>query len=113
LAGEAVTATEGDRRVVAALSAWSDCMRTAGYRYATPWAAAEQVWAESVTPVEIATATADVRCKTATDLPGLWLAVQRGYELQLVDRNQPALDAVKRGIEANVRHANEVLQGHR
>lgn len=113
LVGEAVSATEADRRVVAALSAWSGCMRQAGYRYAAPWDAAEQVWAESVTPVEIATATADVRCKASTGLPGIWFAVQRGYEAQLVERHQPALDAVKKAIEADVRRAGEIVRAGR
>lgn len=77
-----------DPRLVTADAHWSDCMKNKGFAYPTPDAAysdprwvptgnSRSAFADFVhTPQEIATMTADMSCKKATDLMGVAVAVQ-------------------------------------
>jgi hypothetical protein len=58
---------------------------------------------------EIATAEADVACKAKTGLPGVWLAVQAGYERELIAANQTALQALMRWQNERVLRAERVI----
>jgi hypothetical protein len=70
--------SQNDPRVVAAMGAWSACMKQAGYTFKDSWQANNDTrWGgRTVSPAEIATATADVRCKQQTNLVGIWMAVE-------------------------------------
>jgi hypothetical protein len=50
---------------------------------------------------QIATAVADADCTQATDLAGIYFAVQGSYEQQVVNANQQALNAAVREYKAN------------
>src|SRR5205814_3313039 len=56
------------------IAAWSRCMSAAGHPYADPLAAADAFDAATPSPgpEEIATAEADVDCKTRTHLVNVW-----------------------------------------
>ncbi len=117
LEAQAQSDTERDTRVIRAESAWSACMAARGLHYPTPMAAATARWPLVVSadgtlvpsPREIATAEADVACKTRTNLPGIWLAVQAGYERELIAANQVALTASLRDSQAEARRAEHIL----
>ncbi len=49
---------------------------------------------------QIATAVTDADCTQATDLAGIYFAVQASYEQQFVDANQQALNAEVRQYKA-------------
>jgi hypothetical protein len=50
---------------------------------------------------QIATAVSDANCTQATDLAGIYFAVQANYEKQFVSANQQALNAAVRQYKAN------------
>ncbi|MEV5510120.1 hypothetical protein [Streptomyces orinoci] len=84
-----------DNRVKAAFTAWSACMKTAGYSYASPMDAYNDPrWRGSPTagPQEIATAQADIACKRQTNLIGTWYAVDAAYQQQQIQAHQAELD---------------------
>lgn len=90
---EANSQAEADERLVKAFDAWSTCMTTKGYEYATPWEANDDPkWSgPAATKEEIAVATADVACKQQTKLPGLWLGLMSAYQDRLIEKNALAL----------------------
>jgi hypothetical protein len=105
------TRSQQDSRVVAVFTAWSRCMAAQGYQYRTPqdvnddpaWAAAE------VTPREIATAVADVRCKQEAKVIDTWAAVEAAYQNRAIDEQVERLRAARNELDARVRAATEVL----
>jgi hypothetical protein len=113
---EADERTVADGRVRAVIEAWSACMKRAGFDYGSPLELAQpegNLWSTPApTPVEIATARADVACKQQTDLPRVWLAVVAGYQRQLIDQHRLGLDQMSRELEYRIRRANDTLQGH-
>jgi hypothetical protein len=99
-----------DAPVKNATNAWSACMAKNGYSYADPGT----VWIQqlrsalgtpgggihpgqtisaSANQTQIAAAVTDADCTQATDLAGIYFAVQASYEQQLVTANQQALNA--------------------
>ena len=116
LVAEANQRTVSDRRVRAVTEAWSQCMKRNGFEYKSPaelagpegnrWPTPEPL------PVEIATAKADVACKQRTDLPRVWLDVLTGYQRQLIEERQLALEQLKQDSEYELQRANEVVKGH-
>ena len=101
----------------AATKAWSACMARNGYRSSdadtlalqeltalglrgllTPGSAAGPTAAQN--SAQIATAVTDADCTQATDLAGIYFAVQASYEQQFVDANQQALNAEVRQYKA-------------
>jgi hypothetical protein len=67
-------------------------MGARGFNFNSPMQAAQQQWPVPPTAAELATATADVECKEQTNLAGVWLAIEAGYEQQLVDQNSATLN---------------------
>lgn len=92
LADQATQHTEADPRVLTVERAWSSCLAKQGFSYDTPMLAAGQKRTTPASATEIATAVADVGCKQQTNLPGVWVAVESGYQQQLVNQNAAALD---------------------
>lgn len=87
LRSEADQRTQTDSRVLAVNAQWSTCMAKHGYTYANPSEPMTKQWPNPVSSTEKATAVQDVECKQQTNLPAIWLAVQAGYEQQLIDHN--------------------------
>jgi hypothetical protein len=109
-----------DPDVKNATKAWSACMARNGYTAPEASTLAQQeLYAlgltlgsirsghspGSMTPAQnraqIAAAVADADCTQATDLDGIYFAVQASYEQQLVTANQQALNAAVRQYKAN------------
>jgi hypothetical protein len=102
---------QADPRVQTVMHRWHDCMRAAGYDYADVWRANNDPrWtAAKPTALELATATADVGCKQRTDLASVWLTVEAAYQRQAIAERPEAFDAVRRGLDTQVRRARDVL----
>ncbi|WP_424183796.1 hypothetical protein ACOBQX_17700 [Actinokineospora sp. G85] len=108
LQGQSVELTQADGRVVAASGEWSACMAESGFHYRTPAEPRQQKWPTPTSPAETATAVADVTCKDKTNLPGVWLAVQAGYQQTLLDRNAPALNELRAAWQLVVKEAERI-----
>jgi hypothetical protein len=107
-----------------ATKAWSACMARNGYSSSDADALANQELTaiglraaasgpRTVVPgsgpgltaaqnrAQIATAVTDANCTLASDLAGIYFAVQASYEQQVIDANQQALNAAVREYKAN------------
>jgi hypothetical protein len=108
-----------------ALKAWSGCMARNGYTSSDADAlalqeltavglrAAQGSGPRTVVPgsgsgltaaqnrAQIATAVTDANCTLASDLAGIYFAVQASYEQQVIDANQQALNAAVREYKAS------------
>jgi hypothetical protein len=99
-----------------ATKAWSACMARNGYtipdaktltiqelRELPPGPTSTSASGLTAAPnrAQIATAVTDADCTQATDLAGIFFAVQASYEQQLVTANQQALNAAVRKYKAN------------
>jgi hypothetical protein len=100
-----------DVRVVAAIAAWSSCMRRAGYQFSDPLEAAARATAAGPEPtaVEIRTAVADLGCKNKANLLGIWYAVDAGYERLAIRQDSKQLAAVRSAWRAAVLKAAALL----
>jgi hypothetical protein len=96
--------SKSDQRVLAAQRSWSTCMNGHGYHYPDPLAAAADKRFRSwpVTPLEIATAKADIACKNQTDLVGIRSAVESDLQRADIAANRPALEKVSRVNDAQL-----------
>jgi hypothetical protein len=110
LGHEAALRVPDDERVRQALDAWSACMDGAGYPFASPREALDFPWRSAPEGVEVATATADVACKAAADLPGTWQQVEAEEQAPLVAANLAALSAVAERSRAQATRARALLQ---
>ncbi|MGW2378354.1 hypothetical protein [Kitasatospora sp. NPDC001683] len=101
-----------DDRVTAAFAAWSGCMKTAGYGYASPIDAYNDPhWGASPTAdqQEIATAQADITCKRQTNLIGIWYAVDAAYQQQQIQAHQAELDRDRAAEQRQLDEARKAL----
>lgn len=115
--GPKVLAT--DPRIADANARWSDCMKSRGFSYASPWAAYFDPKWRSVrapkqvppthTPAEIATAAADLDCKLSTNLMGVAVAVETAYDKQYIDSHTAALSAFKRSLDDRLGKAQHII----
>lgn len=112
LANRASNLAEQDSRVVAAFSAWSECMARSGYDYDDPWEANDDPAFDGpeVTQMEISVAAADVACKEEVDLVDTWVAVEVAYQERLVEENSEALAELLELLEARRRNAAEIVE---
>ena len=102
--------SRGDERVRTATAAWSACMKEHGYAAADPVGATTGLSMAGVAaPAEIQQAVTDVGCQRASNLVGVWFAVESAYQRQLIDVNAEALNAVRHELDENVRNATRVL----
>ena len=109
LVGQASERTQGDSRVIAAMHAWSACMAQSGFSYQSPIEPRRQKWPSPPSPTEIATAVADVNCKAKTNLAGIWLAVQTGYQQTLFEQNAPALKQLQDAWQGVLKNAEQIV----
>ncbi|HEU5353590.1 MAG TPA: hypothetical protein VFU65_03985 [Actinocrinis sp.] len=111
---ESFSRSQTDPRVVAAFAAWSNCMKQSGYTYKTPndplhdprWAGLP-----AASQLEIETAQADVRCKRATDVVGIWYAVESAMQQAAISQNTEEFATVKAGEARELKIAAAVLGG--
>jgi hypothetical protein len=99
-----------DPRVKKAFAAWSTCMKGKGYSYPSPMDAMnDRKWAgSSPTPEEIATATADLECKTTNNVIGIWFAVESALQRHDIDAKIDSLTKVKDDIQSALKRAADV-----
>lgn len=102
-----------DPRVVAAFAAWSACMAADGFTYATPIEANnDPQWAtDKPSEREIATASADLECKTTTNLIGIWFGVESEIQQRMIDEHAVELAAAKEELDAAMAKINDALAG--
>jgi len=111
LAQDTSRLAENDSRVRAAMGTWSECMKRAGYQYASSREPNNFKWPEPPGTTEIATATADVACKQQTNLVGIWFAVESAYQKQTIERHSQQLAALRAYIDTTARNAAQVVNG--
>jgi hypothetical protein len=104
--------TKADSRVVHVFAQWSTCMLAKGYHYANPYAAAaDQRWQTATAgPAEIAVATTDVTCKSATNVPGLMLAVETAYQNRVATQQATKLAAIKLYLKTELANADKLAR---
>ena len=112
LAFQALQWTQTDSRIRAADRLWSRCMARRGFSYASPAAAAGHRWPKSPSPAEIATASADVSCKTRTNLLNTWLAVETAYQQALIGANLGTLAQLQTRFQGLLRRADALVRGN-
>lgn len=106
---------EQDSAVSSATKAWTACMATNGYSFHQPGTVIftelrsmysggrvtpGQTVSAAANQAQIATAVTDAGCTAATDLAGIYFAVQASYEQQIVNVNASALAAAVRQYRA-------------
>jgi hypothetical protein len=89
--------------------AWSRCMARRFYHYGTPQQVERRRWRSPPNKAEIATAVADVTCKTETNLLNTWLAVEAAYQQALIGQNLATLAQLQANFAPLVRRANANL----
>ncbi|MFJ1751600.1 hypothetical protein [Kitasatospora sp. NPDC088134] len=98
-----------DAKVVAVFAAWSDCMKQSGYSYKSPLDPLATLTGGTLSPTEIATATADVRCKQSVDLVAVWSGVEAGIQKQMIAEKEVVLSDAKKRQEATLKLAAGTL----
>jgi hypothetical protein len=109
IAAQAVGFTQSDPRIHAVDRAWSRCMARHFYHYSTPQQVEHRQWRTPPNKAEIATAVADVTCKTQTNLLNTWLAVQAAYQQALIGQNLATLAQLQANFAPLLRRANANL----
>jgi hypothetical protein len=98
-------------RVLAVDRAWSRCMAKRGYTFRNPQQAQQHHWPSAPTTVEVATAVADVSCKTQTNLPNTWLTIEAAYQRALVGQNLTVLSELQANFQGLLQRAEAQLGG--
>lgn len=75
-----------DPRIESVFLMWSRCMAKRGYIYADPWRANDDMrWqTPRASRDEIAAAITDLTCRNKHNVIGLWYAVERAYQRELI-----------------------------
>ncbi|MEV0618228.1 hypothetical protein AB0I81_33230 [Nonomuraea sp. NPDC050404] len=81
-----------DARVKNAHAAWSACMKRRGFSYAEPLEPAKRFIGAGTSPGEVATATADVTCKQATNTVGIAHSVDVETQTAMINQNLGRLE---------------------
>ncbi|MPZ85668.1 MAG: hypothetical protein GEV28_36925 [Actinophytocola sp.] len=111
LAADSYAMAEADSRVRAVFTGWSRCMSAAGFDYRDPWAANNDPAFGTGVPTaeEIATAKADVACRTEENVNGVWVAVITAYQERLVTEHRDVLNQRRDEIETQLVAATDLL----
>jgi hypothetical protein len=103
LSYDSFTASRRDRAVVAATAAWSACMAAAGHPYAGPLdPPADPRFQAAFTPLEAATAIADIGCKQRTNLVGIWAGAEAATQRALIAGNRAGLELARTAVTAEL-----------
>ncbi len=114
LAQNSYAAAASDARVQKLYSGWSACMEASGFAYKTPEQANnDSRWSSTDTPtqLEVATAVADVKCKTKVNYLGVLSGVQAAYEQQSIERNAQVLADCRRNMKIELQNVAAVIAG--
>jgi hypothetical protein len=109
IAEQAASFTQTDPRIRAVTRAWSKCMARHYYHYASPSQVEGHRWRTPPNRAEIATAVADVTCKTQTNLLNTWLAVEAAYQQALIGQNLVTLSQLQANFAPLLRRADAAL----
>ena len=88
-------------------------MARAGFDYTDPWQPNDNPEFQGLeaNAREIATATADVRCKREVNLVGIWASVETAYQERKIGENADALQNVKAAIRVMLGNAARITDG--
>lgn len=109
LSATAAGLTARNPRIALVEKSWSQCMGARGFNYPNTSAVAAAHWPARPSRAEKATAAADVTCKRQVNLPGIWLAVQAGYEQGLIAEDRAALASARRFLSEGIARARMIL----
>lgn len=103
----------------AAFKAWSACMSAKGFAYSTPidplrspdFSSSGSDTSGIPTPsaAEVATAKADVQCKSSSGVIGIWVSLETSMQNQAIEQNAEALKQLKDEQAATLRNAAKIL----
>jgi hypothetical protein len=110
IAVEAASWTQSDPRIQLEDRLWSACMAREGYTYKSPQQAQYANWPSEPTSAEIATAVADVHCKTQTNFVNTWLAVEAAYQSVLISHNLTELSRLQTNFGKLLDRADAALR---
>lgn len=108
-------ASEGVR---AAESSWSQCMKRAGYDYASPQEPLAdypvdpsnvEILRVPVSNAELATAVADANCRIETNLKEVYFATESQIQLELIETHSDAVRSVRSELDDALTRANEIM----
>ncbi|MCX5210063.1 hypothetical protein OG689_12290 [Kitasatospora sp. NBC_00240] len=111
LNGDSFERSQSDPAVVDAIARWSTCMKGKGYTATSPLTVTDQLPSRgsgTVTPQEIATATADISCKTESGLVKIWFDFEVAIQNELIAQNQLALAEARDNNTATLKQASSV-----
>ncbi len=90
---------------------WSACMRSRGYQYSDPLAVAGSFTnAVTVTPKQIQVAVTDIRCARKVNVQGVAVAVDAGYQNQMIGQDATRLAQVQAQIQQDARALTKLVQ---
>ncbi|MFF2618564.1 hypothetical protein [Kitasatospora sp. NPDC058046] len=99
------TESQTDTKVVAAVAAWSSCMKSRGYDLTDPLHATDNATSlDDAAPstAEIAQALTDVACKRDSNLIGIWFAAESDRQNALINAHADQFAKVKTDLTAEV-----------
>jgi hypothetical protein len=113
LANAAFVKSKEDPKVVKAFADWSACMKRSGYDYEQPLDASDdsKFSGTEVSSEEIATATADIRCRQKTDVAWVWFQAESALQKSAIEQHAEQLSAERKKIDAAVRNASKIVKG--
>lgn len=110
LMDESFYVSQRDPRVRKVISGWSACMQRSGYDYNDPLdAAGDTRFGTGKTRLERDVALADIDCKEAVNLTGIWFAVESEYQQGQLAENRAQLEDASRAGRARVVAARGIL----
>ncbi|MFD9284941.1 hypothetical protein ACFWD7_48350 [Streptomyces mirabilis] len=98
ISGDAFLQSEKAPDVVAVFAQWSSCMKDKGYTYAKPMDANDDPRfndPNTVTSTEIATAAADIECRTKYHVEKTWFDAEAALQQAAIAQHQTELNQVK------------------
>jgi len=112
LDAEAYSRSRQDSRVVAATTAWTECMAKKGYHAKNPVSPQPELGLTPATftsPEGVTAATADVGCKREVNLVGIWYSVESAYQNRLIEKNTELLRATGKQQDDALRLAAQLI----
>ncbi|MFJ7246338.1 hypothetical protein ACIQWA_17020 [Kitasatospora sp. NPDC098652] len=114
LANDAFTKAEKEPEVAAAFTQWSGCMKESGYSYREPLDAVDDPkFGRDVTKTEIDTATADLKCRSRSNVALVWYEAEARLQKAALEKNAQALQEGRGKLDAAMKNVNAILAGKR
>jgi hypothetical protein len=91
---------------------WSACMRSSGFRYASPMEPLNSpaFQGQTVSDKEKETATADVRCKEKTGLLDVWFKAESRIQKADIEKNSGALEKLRKAHQKKAEAARRIVE---